>query len=304
MRGFSPVKLVAAAATLFSAVSFSAAQPLDENPSEFYRYISGRIVSGATAGNDRATASAARVEDICPIDRDPVAARVFAEYGAMFVAEKIVRTPETCMFATAEAVEQFQRAVSTGSADFGGTDIVLQTAALEALLKARTEAADMDLDITPLDGAIAGRRSFNETVVLWHSRYLPALSHWQRQGAISREEASYAGFETRKQIEKVIEWESRGYLFAPGRSRSIFSSVAPPGTSQHLAMLAFDVVEHSNPVVRDILNRNGWFQTIVNDPPHFTFLGVSAAELPKRGLRAVSRGGYTFWVPNMEKVRR
>ena len=302
MQDFSRIIFLAAA--VFTAAFPSAAQPLTEKPSEFYRFVSGRIVSDVGVGNGAEPAKSVRVEDICPIDRDRIAARVFAEYGAMFVADKSVRAPQTCMFVNAEAVDQFQRSVPFRSANFVGTEIVLQSAALDALLNARDEITALGLDFTPLDGTVAGRRSFNETVILWHSRYFPALSRWQRQGVISGEEADDAGFETRKQIEKVIEWESRGYLFAPGYSRSIFSSVAPPGTSQHLAMLAFDVVEHSNPLVREILNRHGWFQTIVNDPPHFTFLGVDTAELPKRGLRPVTRGSNTFWVPNMEKARQ
>ncbi|HSU25723.1 MAG TPA: hypothetical protein VLI65_07065, partial [Pyrinomonadaceae bacterium] len=82
-------------------------------------------------------------------------------------------------------------------------------------------------------------------------------------------------------------------------SRSIFSSVAPPGTSQHLFLLAFDVAEYRDPNVVSILNRNGWYQTVLNDEPHFTFVGVAASELPRRGLKLVYQNGTAYWIPNL-----
>ena len=64
-------------------------------------------------------------------------------------------------------------------------------------------------------------------------------------------------------------------------------------------LIAFDVTEHWNPDVRGALNRNGWFQTVIDDPPHFTYLGFPEAELPSRALTAVAKGGHVYWVPNM-----
>ena len=97
-----------------------------------------------------------------------------------------------------------------------------------------------------------------------------------------------------------MEWEARGYYFATDFSRTIFSSVAAPGTSQHLSMLALDVAQFAHPEMRFILNKHGWFQTIANDTPHFTYLGFKEGELPERGLKAVFKGGYKFWVPNIQ----
>ena len=102
-----------------------------------------------------------------------------------------------------------------------------------------------------------------------------------------------------KKIEKILEWESQGIYFSPDRTRSILTSTAPPGTSQHLALLAFDVVEFRNPPVRATLNKNGWFQTIVDDPAHFTYLGLPESELPGRGLIAVAKGGHQYWIPHL-----
>jgi crotonobetainyl-CoA:carnitine CoA-transferase CaiB-like acyl-CoA transferase len=75
--------------------------------------------------------------------------------------------------------------------------------------------------------------------------------------------------------------------------------VAAPGASQHLAMLAFDVAEFQNPRVGALLARHGWFQTVLSDLPHFTYLGLAERELRSRGLRPVEEGGQKFWVPDI-----
>jgi len=43
----------------------------------------------------------------------------------------------------------------------------------------------------------------------------------------------------------------------------------------------------------------GWFQTVLSDLPHFTFLGLEEAELPSRGLKPVEVNGQTFWIPDV-----
>jgi len=45
--------------------------------------------------------------------------------------------------------------------------------------------------------------------------------------------------------------------------------------------------------------RHGWFQTVLQDLPHFTFLGVREKELRARGLRRVEECGQAFWIPNI-----
>jgi hypothetical protein len=81
--------------------------------------------------------------------------------------------------------------------------------------------------------------------------------------------------------------------------KSILYSVAAPGASQHIFMLALDVQQFGDKRVRDILADNGWFQTVVSDLPHFTFIGVSEPELPSLGLKPVTSGGQKFWIPNL-----
>jgi protein MpaA len=73
--------------------------------------------------------------------------------------------------------------------------------------------------------------------------------------------------------------------------------VAPPGASHHLALLAFDVKEHGQPAVRRILERHGWYQTVVRDAPHFTYLGMPKSRLESLGLTVVRDGDREYWKP-------
>ncbi|MEJ7615864.1 MAG: hypothetical protein WKF30_02560 [Pyrinomonadaceae bacterium] len=94
--------------------------------------------------------------------------------------------------------------------------------------------------------------------------------------------------------------EERGLFFSKDFSKSVFHSVAPPGASQHLAMLAFDVTEFHDARVRAILAQHNWFQTVQSDLPHFTYLGLEERKLPERGLRRVASCGQVFWIPDLE----
>ena len=103
----------------------------------------------------------------------------------------------------------------------------------------------------------------------------------------------------REQVAAVLELEGRGLFFSKDFSKSVLRSVAAPGASQHLAMLAFDASEFADARSRAALARHGWFQTVLSDLPHFTYLGLGERDLPARGLRRVESGGQTFWIPNM-----
>ena len=102
----------------------------------------------------------------------------------------------------------------------------------------------------------------------------------------------------REQVAAVIELEARGIFFSKDFKKSILRSVAAPGASQHLSMLAFDAAEIADARARNTLARRGWFQTVLSDLPHFTYLGLEESELPARGLRRVEERGQTFWIPN------
>ncbi len=104
-----------------------------------------------------------------------------------------------------------------------------------------------------------------------------------------------------EQVRAVLDLEKDGIFFSKDFSKSILYSIAAPGTSQHLAMLALDVEQFADERVRRILARHGWFQTVKSDLPHFTYLGLEEKDLPARGLRPVISGKQLFWIPNVSE---
>lgn len=242
------------------------------------------------------------LEAICPIDQDISARTIFADYGAMFVSKSDVTLPSKCIFDTDAEVRAFQNQVKARSETIGGIEITLQEPAMAALLKARKQALAKGLNITPRGGSLGATRSFYDTVRLWNSRLNPGLTYWVGKGKIKRAEAGTVRNSTiRNQIAKVLEWEQKGIWFSKDLSKSILYSVAAPGASQHLFMVALDINQFANKDVREILAQHGWFQTVNSDLPHFTYLGQSEDELPALGLKSVTTGGQNFWIPNIDK---
>jgi hypothetical protein len=232
---------------------------------------------------------------------DALSRRVLKDYGAIFLADESVITPPVCVFRDEQAVTDFQRQITIVRAEIEGATIELQSKAMNALLAARKEAIAAGLNITPRGGAEAARRNYIDTVRLWNSRFFPALKHWRELGELKYSEAEQlSSLPVRKQTEEVLKLEERGIFFSKDFSKSILYSVAAPGTSQHLSLLAFDANEYSNENVRQILARHGWFRTVKNDMPHFTFLGSKESDLPLRGLRKIISTGGEFWVPNIQ----
>ncbi len=238
------------------------------------------------------------IDGICP-PSDPVARRVLQEYGAIFLARK-VKPPPVCVFTSDLEVARFQEDAGYATETIGFDEIELQPEAMKHLLKAREEALKENLDITPRDGAEAARRSYLDSLHLWNTRFEPALTYWKGQGRLTDEQvARLRSLPLSNQIAEVLELEKEGIFFSKDLSKSILYSIAAPGTSQHIAMLAFDVNEFDNPRIREILAKHGWFQTVLSDLPHFTFLGLKEKDLPKHGLKAVEVDGQVFWVPNV-----
>jgi hypothetical protein len=243
-----------------------------------------------------------KLETICP-PSDLVARRILEEYGAIFVADKKVTPPPVCVFTNEEQVTKFQERAGVASELIGFDEIELQPEALKKLKKAREEAQKEGLDITPRDGAEAARRNYEDSLRLWNSRLEPALDYWSSQGRLTAEQvARLRSLPLLQQIGEVLELEKTGIYFSKDLSKSILYSIAAPGTSQHIAMLAFDVNEFENPRVREIMAKHGWFQTVLSDLPHFTFLGLKEKDLPKHGLRSVEINGQMFWIPNVPGV--
>lgn len=238
--------------------------------------------------------------ELCP-PADQVALRMLEDYGAMFLANPDVVPPPTCVFKSEDEVQQFQAAAGFSAATIDGALVELQPAAMKALLKARQQAHDEGLEITPRDGTEAARRSYNDSLRLWNTRFLPALDHWKKQGRLSEQQVEWLqNLPMDQQIRAVLELERDGIFFSKDLSKSVLYSIAAPGTSQHVAMLAFDVIEFHHARVREILGEHGWFQTVLSDLPHFTFLGLRETDLPARGLKRIEVDGQTFWIPNVE----
>lgn len=243
-----------------------------------------------------------KLDSICP-PSDPVARRILEEYGAVFVATKKVLPPPVCIFTTEDQVTRFQDQAGFDEEQIGFDVIELQPEALKQLRKAREQAQKEGLDITPRDGAEAARRNYGDSVRLWNSRFLPALDYWLSQGRLTAEQVGrLKSLSLSQQIAEVLELEKVGIYFSKDLSKSILYSIAAPGTSQHIHMLAFDVNEFENPRIREIMAEHGWFQTVLSDLPHFTFLGLKEKDLPKNGLRSLEVNGQVFWIPNVEAV--
>ena len=242
------------------------------------------------------------IETVCP-SSDPVSRRILEEYGAIFVADKKVIPPPVCVFTTEEQVTKFQEAAGFEAEFMSYDEVELQPAALKSLKKAREEAQKEGLDITPRDGAEAGRRNYEDSVRLWNSRFEPALDYWLSQGRLTLEQVTrLRGLPLSQQVAEVLELEKTGIYFSKDLSKSILYSIAAPGASQHIAMLAFDVNEFDNPRIREIMGKHGWFQTVLSDLPHFTYLGLKEKDLPKHGLRSLEINGQMFWIPNVPGV--
>jgi hypothetical protein len=286
---FMLVSIVSASAEITSAKNMTSSDTENnKEPAPFYEALAKALKKRKT-----------RVENICP-PSDVVARRILEDYGAMFLANKKVTPPPVCIFTNEEQVARFQSAAGFTGLLIGEDEVELQPEAMKQLVKAREEAQKEALDITPRDGAEAARRNYDDSVRLWNSRFSPALDYWLAQGRLNVEQVTrLRGLPLGQQVAEVLELEKNGIYFSKDLSKSILYSIAAPGTSQHIAMLAFDVNEFENARVREIMAKHGWFQTVLSDLPHFTFLGLKEKDLPKNGLRSVEVNGQTFWIPNV-----
>ena len=233
------------------------------------------------------------------LPKDDAGRLLLREYGAVFLARGGATPPKKVVYRDEADVVAFQNTLKRSTEIIGGTRIELQTAAMEALKAAIAEAAKSGLTIGPR-GADSARRGYNQTVNLWASRVNPGFVHWVGQRRVTQAEAiRIRSLTPYEQVPEILELESQGIFFAKSLDKSIIYSVAPPGTSQHLSMLALDVKEFENARVRAILAKHKWFQTVSSDLPHFTFLGADESELPNLGLKKVINSGRTFWIPNI-----
>ncbi len=250
------------------------------------------------AGKARFFASLPRGFQVPP-DSDVVGTRLLAYYGAVLVARGGATPPPVVMFAGQDAVADWQASLVTATTTVNKTVVELQSVALGTFVAARAEAQAANLDITP-QGEDPAKRDYLETVKLWKSRVNLGLAHWLAAGRINANEARrIRDLSPAQQVPEIFSLESHGLFFAINFSRTILSSVSPPGASQHISLLAIDIREYQNAAVRAILAKHGWYQTVLLDTPHFTYLGVSEQELPALGLHRVKVAGGDYWIPDI-----
>lgn len=236
----------------------------------------------------------------------PVEMRLFAEYGAIFVTT--ATPPPGIVFADSSEVEAFQSTLSIRRAYIGDYEITLQDEAMDALVRAASEMHGGEGQIAAR-AADSGGRSYDDTVGLWLRNVTRGLERWESEGRIAPERAQMiCELAPVDQIALILELEEQEQIFfGTFFDRSILYSVAAPGASQHLSLLAFDVAEYQNEEVEKMLNRHGWFRTVPNDLPHFTYLGHDEESLPEMGLIRIERDynqhRYSFWVPDLDSLR-
>jgi len=179
-------------------------------------------------------------------------------YGAAFInPADDVKLPPKLLFTNKEDTQEFQSQLTLEKV-VGTNNCYLQKSAAEALNKAKLQE---NIPLKSGYGASDCTRSFATNLRFWHK------------------------YANNKTLEKVKQ----------GKETAILGVVAPPGTSQHLWGLAIDLGVN-NPKQRKILNQNGWFQTVVKDVPHWTYLGVTTEDLPKLGFKNQVVQGITYWL--------
>jgi hypothetical protein len=228
--------------------------------------------------------------------------RLFLEYGAIFATTAI--PPPKIIFADGAEVERFQSSVALRRGRIGDHEIELQAEAMDALLRAVSKIELGGGQITAR-AADAGRRTYQDTVGLWVRNVTRGLEHWESVRRISKDDARLIrDLSPVDQVEVILDLEeTRQLFFGTFFDKSILYSVAAPGSSQHLSLLAFDVAEYEDGEVERVLGLHGWHRTVTNDLPHFTYLGHNREMLVDLGLTRATRqydlSSYSFYVPDI-----
>jgi hypothetical protein len=226
--------------------------------------------------------------------------RLLREYGApIAAADSQLRRPSAVVYFDAGDVTREQQRLGLDSAIIGTDTITLQAPALRALRAAMERARRLRLRISPAGDRSASLRHYLDTELFWNVRVDRRLARLTEAGRLTAERAdTVRTLAVRDQIERVLAMEDEGYCFGGTGEKTILHSVAAPGSSQHLFGYAIDVAEHDNARVRRLLATMGFRQTVLDDQPHFTYLGARTdAQLRAAGLVPVRHGGRTYWVP-------
>ena len=180
------------------------------------------------------------------------------EYGAAFVnKDPEIKLPQKVIFANDRETKEFQATLTMGTVNHT-SNCYLQESAASALNRTRSQ---VQIPLKSGYGASDCTRSFDTNLRFWHK---------------------YANNST---LEKVRQ----------GKETAILGIVAPPGASQHLWGLAVDL-RVSNDLQKQALNQNGWFQTVENDLPHWTYIGHPEEKLAELGFKNKVVRGITYWL--------
>ncbi|NJM24125.1 MAG: peptidase M15 [Richelia sp. SM1_7_0] len=179
-------------------------------------------------------------------------------YGAVFVNQKAeIKLPRTVLLNSEQETQEFQTTLTMGKVD-NTADCYLQKVAADALNQANSQ-----IRIRLKSGYGSGDCTRN---------YATNLRFWNK----------YANNNTLIRVKQ-------------GTEKAILGVVAPPGTSQHLWGLAIDLGLLSQKQ-REALQQNGWFQTVENDLPHWTYVGLPEESLPQFGFQKKIIRGITYWL--------
>ncbi|MEH2327186.1 MAG: D-alanyl-D-alanine carboxypeptidase family protein [Nostoc sp.] len=179
-------------------------------------------------------------------------------YGAVFVNQDVgIKLPQKDIFANEQETQEFQGSLTMDHVD-GTKDCYLQKSAADALKKARVR---QQIPLKSGYGSGDCTRTFNTNLIFWQK---------------------YANNQILAKVQQ-------------GKETKVLGLVAPPGTSQHLWGLAIDL-HVSSKEQRKALNQNGWFQTVQNDLPHWTYVGLTEDNLPLFGFKKQVVGGITYWI--------
>lgn len=179
-------------------------------------------------------------------------------YGAAFVNQDLgIKLPTKIILANEQETKDFQSTLTMAKVN-NTNDCYLQKSAADALNKAKSQVT---ISLKSGYGSSDCTRSFATN-----------LRFWQK-------------YANNKTLERVRQ----------GKETAILGLVAPPGASQHLWGLAIDL-RVSSQVQRQALNQNGWFQTVENDMPHWTYVGLTEDKLPLFGFKNKIIRGITYWL--------
>lgn len=179
-------------------------------------------------------------------------------YGAAFInPNPEIKLPPKIVFADDKEVKAFQATLTMGKVN-NTNDCYLQKAAANAFNRAKAQVA---IALKSGYGASDCTRDFATNLRFWRK------------------------YAHNKTLEKIKE----------GKETKILGIVAPPGASQHLWGLAIDL-QVTNAKQKQALYQNGWFQTVEDDIPHWTYLGEPLDKLAELGLQNKVVRGASYWV--------